>query len=125
MPTNLKRIGILHPKPQDLMGAKALNGIEGGIEEEGPHGSGGGPPEGASATAAKRMVQAVQQFVAMLQIQQVGALRAVRCASTSPPCAGGRKPSARLGSVAQVTQVGTSWYRAANCTAPCIGPFSL
>lgn len=55
---------------QDLMGARALSGgLEGGIEEEGPQRS--GPPEGASATAAKRMVQAVQQFVAMLQIQQV------------------------------------------------------
>lgn len=53
------------------MGAKALDGIDGGIEEEGPHGS-VSPLEGASATAAKRMVQAVQQFVAMLQIQQVG-----------------------------------------------------
>jgi hypothetical protein len=62
---------------QDLMGAKGLNGIEGGLEEEGPHGS-GGPPEGASATAAKRMVQAVQQFVAMLQIQQVGAVGTAR-----------------------------------------------
>ena len=118
-------IGILHPKPQDLMGAKALNGIEGGIEEEGGSGGGGGPPVGASATAAKRMVQAVQQFVAMLQIQQVGAPRAVHCASTSPPCAGGRKPLARLGSVAQVAQVGTSCYGAADCTAPCIGPLSL
>ncbi len=56
------------------MGARAVAG-GGAIQEEGPGsggGAGGGPAEGASATAAKRMVQAVQQFVAMLQIQQVG-----------------------------------------------------
>ena len=50
---------------QALMGAK---GLAGSAAE-------GGAPlhnrEGASAAAAKRMVQAVQQFVAMLQIQQV------------------------------------------------------
>lgn len=53
------------------MGARALSGS---IAE------GGGPPtgEGASATAAKRMVQAVQQFVAMLQIQQVRCNRGQR-----------------------------------------------
>ncbi len=52
---------------QDLMGARAQSGT---IEEGGA--SAHGAAEGASATAAKRMVQAVQQFVAMLQIQQVG-----------------------------------------------------
>ena len=63
------------------MGARAMSGA---IQEGG--GDPGGAGEGASATAAKRMVQAVQQFVAMLQIQQVrGGGPAAHCAG-HPAC---------------------------------------
>ena len=69
---------------QDLMGARAMSGT---IQEGG--GDPGGAGEGASATAAKRMVQAVQQFVAMLQIQQV------RRGRPAAPCADIRRTALR------------------------------